>query len=227
MPTFAGRPSTMSSTIPVDFPQNSMVGQQRQRTSELQIDNFPTPQSFLVWKIRFKNQVTTCSDCPSEAMLWIKEVEMVDSLKELKSSRTVSGKNFPNFEMLDAKIASALNMIIHNSHFKKKVSLEEQKVQKEDRFQRGRQIAFIICDYFRVTGADDTVQDYADSFSVTLPDVNIQEFDTKWDEVLLSVCILGSLYKLRIRESVQLQTVFKIVRHGNSPEDIDAQLSKK
>ena len=38
------------------------------------------------------------------------------------------------FEMLDAKIASALNKIIQNSHFKKKVSLEEQKTQKEDRF---------------------------------------------------------------------------------------------
>ena len=31
---------------------------------------------------------------------------------------------FPNFEMLDARIASALNKIIQNSHFKKKVSLE-------------------------------------------------------------------------------------------------------
>ena len=31
------------------------------------------------------------------------EVEMVDSLDELKSSRSVSGKNFPNFEILDAK----------------------------------------------------------------------------------------------------------------------------
>ena len=54
-------------------------------------------------------------------------MEMVDSLEELKSSRSVSGKNFPNFEMLDAKIASALNKIIQNSYFKKKVSLEEQK----------------------------------------------------------------------------------------------------
>ena len=135
MPTYARRPSIMSSLIPVEFTQNSMVVQQRQEISELQFDNFPTPQSFLVWKIRFKNQVTTCSDCPSEAMLWIKEVEMVDSLEELKSSRTVSGKNFPNFEMLDAKIASALNKILQNSHFKKKVSLEEQKVQKEDWFQ--------------------------------------------------------------------------------------------
>ena len=59
---------------------------------------------------------------------------MVDSMDELKSSRSVAGKNFPNFEMLDAKIASALNKIIQHSHFKKKVSLEEQKAQKEDRF---------------------------------------------------------------------------------------------
>ena len=64
--------------------------------------------------------------------------------------------------MLDARVASALNRIIPNSHFKKKVSLEEQKAQKEDRFLRGRQIAFMIYDYFRVTGAHDTVLDYAD-----------------------------------------------------------------
>ena len=61
------------------------------------IDKFPDPQSFSVWKIRFKTQVTACSDFPSEAMLWIKEVEMVDSLDDLKSSRSVAGKNFPNF----------------------------------------------------------------------------------------------------------------------------------
>ena len=48
MPTFARRPWTPSSTIPVEFPQNSMVGQQRQQISELQFDTFPTPQSFLV-----------------------------------------------------------------------------------------------------------------------------------------------------------------------------------
>ena len=48
-------------------------------------------------------------------MLWITEVEMVDSPEELKSSRSVSGKNFPNFEMLDAKVASALDKIIQNS----------------------------------------------------------------------------------------------------------------
>ena len=152
----------MSSLSPVDIQQNSMVGQQRQQISEVQFDTFPAPQSFLCWKIEFKTQATTCSHFPLEAMLWIKEVEMVDSLEELKSSRSIAGKTFPNFEMLDARIASALNEIIQNSHFKKKVSLEEQNAQKEDRFLRGRQIAFMIYDYFRVTGADHTVLDYAD-----------------------------------------------------------------
>ena len=146
----------------------------------------------------------------------MQEVEMVDSLDDLKSSRSVCGKKLPNFEMLDAKIASALNKIIQNSQFKKKVSLEEQKAQTEDRFLRGRQIAFMFYDYFRVTGAHDTVLDYADLFFVTLRDDNIQEFDTRWDEVLLSMSkipsddILECLYKSRIRESAQLKTVLEL-----------------
>ena len=77
-------------------------------------------------------------------MLWIKEVEMVDSVDDLKSSSSIRGISMPNFEVLDAGIASALNRIIHNSHFKRRVSLEEQKAQKEDRFLRGRQIAHLI-----------------------------------------------------------------------------------
>ena len=143
-------------------------------------------------------------------------MEIVDSLDDLKSSRSVAGKDFPNFEMLDAKMAFALNKIIQNSQFKKKVSLVEQKAQKEDRLLRGRQIAFMINDYFRVTGAHDTVLYCADLFSVTLRDDNVQGFGTRWDEVLLSMSkipsddILESLYKLRNRASEQLGTVLEL-----------------
>ena len=63
-------------------------------------------------------------------MLWIKEVEMVDSVDDLKSLCSVKGIRMPDFEVLDAKIASALNRIIHNTQFKRKVSLEEQKAPK-------------------------------------------------------------------------------------------------
>ena len=80
-------------------------------------------------------------------MLWLKEVEMVDSVDDLKSSHSIQGLLISRiFEMLDGRIASALNKIFQNSFFKKKVSLEEQEAQKEDRFLRGRQIACMIYD---------------------------------------------------------------------------------
>ena len=100
-----------------------------------------------------------------EAMQWIKEVELVDSVDELRSSSSTRGISMPNFEVLDARIDSALNKITHNSHFKRRISLEEQKTQKEDRFLRGRQIAYLIYEYFRVTGANDSVEHYADLFT--------------------------------------------------------------
>ena len=54
-------------------------------------------------------------------------MELVDSVDDLKSSSSVRGIQMPNFDVLDARIASALNRIIHNTRFKRKVSLEEQK----------------------------------------------------------------------------------------------------
>ena len=55
MPTIARRPPTVSSFVPVDIPQSSMVGQQRQQISELQFDQKkPTPSSFLCWKIKIQ-----------------------------------------------------------------------------------------------------------------------------------------------------------------------------
>ena len=41
MPTFMSRPMTTSSTMPVELPQNCVVGQQRQQMLELQIRQIP------------------------------------------------------------------------------------------------------------------------------------------------------------------------------------------
>ena len=61
-----------------------------------------------------------------------------------------------------------------------------------------------------MTGAHDTVLDSADLFSITLRNDDVQEFDMRWDEILLTMSkipsdgILESLYNKRIRESAQL-----------------------
>ena len=117
-----------------DSPKNYGADQQRLHISDLHFDKFPAPATFACWKIRFKTEVCTCSRFPTEAVQWIKEVEMVDSVDDLKPSSSIRGISMPNFEVLDARIASALNRIIYNSHFKRKISLEEQKGPKRGPF---------------------------------------------------------------------------------------------
>ena len=76
----------------------------------------------------------------------------------------------------------------------------------------------MIYEYFRVTGAHDSVENYADLFtiSISLRNDDIQEFDSKRDGILLSVTtippddILEGLYKLRIRESEKHKTVLEM-----------------
>ena len=78
----------------------------------------------------------------------------------------------PNSEVLDAMIASALNKIIHNSHFERRISLEEQKAQKQDRFLRGKH-ADLIYDYFRVTGVHDSVGKTMPAYSLLVYEMMI------------------------------------------------------
>ena len=121
------QPKIQSFLVREIFQRIMGADQQRLQISDLHFDKFPTPVTFARWKIRFKTEVCTSSQFPTEAMTWIKEVEMVDSVDDLKSSSSTRGISMPNFEVLDARIASALNKIIHNSQFKRRISLEEQK----------------------------------------------------------------------------------------------------
>ena len=181
-PRIQSGPSARNSFDPSEgrFSKNYGADQRRLQISDLHFDKFPFPATFACWKIIFKTEVCICSQCPTEAMQWIKEVELVESVDDLKSSCSIRGTQTPDFEVLDAKIASALNRIIHNTRIKKKISLEEMKAQKEDRFLRGRQIAYLIYEYFRVTGANDSVENYADLFTFVIRNDDIQEFDSKW-----------------------------------------------
>ena len=123
-------PEIQSSPVREDFQR--IMGQTNNdcRFQILISTKFPTSATFACWKIRFKTDICICSQVPTEAMLWIKEVELVESVDDLKSSCYVRGIHMPNFEVLDAKIASTLNRIIYNTQFKRKVSLEEQKPKK-------------------------------------------------------------------------------------------------
>ena len=71
-------------------------------------------------------------------------------------------------------------------------------------------------EYFRVTGANDSVENYADLFTIVLRNDDIHKFDSKWDGILLTMTkipsddILEGLYNLRIRASEKLKTVLEL-----------------
>ena len=49
-----------------DSSKNYGADQQRLQISDLHFDKFPTPATFACWKIRFKTEVCTCSQFPTE-----------------------------------------------------------------------------------------------------------------------------------------------------------------
>ena len=68
---------------------------------------------------------------PQVIILWIKEVEIARSIDELATSLSITGQpKFPDFDMLDAMIASALKKLLHTqSNFRKRVSVKNQRAR--------------------------------------------------------------------------------------------------
>ena len=71
------------------------------------------------------------------------------------------------FEVLDSKNASGLKKII-NGVSKRRVCIREAAAQREKRFFTGRQVAWMSCEYFKVSGTDESVLDLNEILMVEL-----------------------------------------------------------
>ena len=110
-----------------------MMDTPRHPISELHLGKIPDSMDVQCWKVNFKTEVCANTPCPTLTMSWIKEVETATSIDDLMTSQSIEGRrDFPDFEMLDAKIASALKKIISSVRLRRRVSVEEQRAQKSD-----------------------------------------------------------------------------------------------
>ena len=96
-----------------------MMETPRYAISELHFGKFPDLDDFQCWRANFKTEV-----CASKSS-WINE--------DLITSQSILGESFPDFEMLDARIASALRKIISATSFRRRASVEEHRAQKYNR----------------------------------------------------------------------------------------------
>ena len=98
-PRCQSRPSARNSFDRNEGRSSKYMGQTNKdcRSRIFFLTNSLLQQTFACWKIRFKPEVCTCSQFHTEAMLWIKEVEMVESVDDFKSSRSIRGTRRPDF----------------------------------------------------------------------------------------------------------------------------------
>ena len=92
-----------------------------------------------------------------------------------------------DFQTLDSIIASALMNILHED-FRKRVLIEEERGQQKSRFMTRRQDAWMIY--------DQSLQDqrHGRHSSASLKSLesrtqsdNVQSFDTRWDETIITM----------------------------------------
>ena len=194
-------------------------------SSEMHLGKFSDNTEFQRWIVNFRTEVRSKAKNPTRALQWIKEIEAAKSLDDLITPKSITGKDFPDTEELDLMMASALKRCYDKqTHFRKKISVEEQRAQKDNRFLRGRQIICLIFEYFRPTGSYDEIQGLSGLFSI-LENDDIQDFDLRWEQALLltsdppSDNVLESLYVSKLQDSSHAQTIMalynqEILRRG-------------
>ena len=123
-------------------------------SSEMHLEKFTDHTEFQSWIVNFRTEVRSKAKNPTRALQWIKEIEAARSLDDLITPKSKTGQDFHDYEELDLMMASVLKRCYdEQTHFRKKISVEEQRAQKDNRFLRRRQIAYLIYEYFRrITG---------------------------------------------------------------------------
>ena len=207
------------------FSKNYGADQQWLQISDPHFDKFLLPATFACWKIRFKTEVCTCSQFHTEAMLWINEVEVFESVDYFKSSRSIEELMVQTLSCSTQELlqhwtksfripASRKRSVWRKWKLKKKtVSFEEDRLRTWSSNASGSQeptiLSRIMQTYLLLV------------FEMTI----FRNYDSNWDGILLSMTqilsddILEGLYKFRIRESEKLKDRTGSVQYGDSLEE--------
>ena len=98
---------------------------------EWNLGKFPGSMEFQSWKVNFRTEVCLRTADPQITLHWIEEVEIAKSIDELMTSRWIVGHDFPDFDVIDEMIASALKKLLKTQiHLRRRVDVEEQGAQK-------------------------------------------------------------------------------------------------
>ena len=188
--------------------------------------NFLTVK-FQSWKVNFKTEVCSKSADLHLTMLWIKEVEIAKSIDDLLTSQSTTGRrDFSDYDMLDEMSVCIEKTSWQACSLPQKSKCRRAACSKKTTDSNEGKIAYMIYEHFPATVAREAVQGLSffskkkDSrffFSIRLQNDDVQDFDVRWDQALLSASehafrdvILGGLHKTKSQDAVQLRTVLAL-----------------
>ena len=117
--------------------QNSGVPK-KQEAERNELEKFWNSNSFVMWKMNFKSEVCSCFSFPTEAVVWINEIDSVRNMEGLKSAairRIFKSLLFPKF--LSNSGPKFANVAVLSTSAKP-VKMWEKGEERERRGRKGR-----------------------------------------------------------------------------------------
>ena len=81
-------------------------------STEMHLGKCPNHTEFQSWIVNFPTAVCSKAKNPKRALQSIKEIEAAKSLDDLITPKSITGKDFPDYEELDLMMASALKRCV-------------------------------------------------------------------------------------------------------------------
>jgi hypothetical protein len=213
----------------LDLMEQLAKWQDRQKTKEadsIKIEYLPSVPKFKFWRLQFKRTVASASSNPDKIFVWISQVESAKSWKELNNSG--------EFASLDAKLATALGNIL-TGELARQINVVEERLALQMKMIKGRQIAWMIFEHFRITETEGAILEFEDLIAIELRGDNIKQFLNDWESCLINLKavpppeILESLFRKQLERSDCLKNVMSLynldITHNGKERSYERLLS--
>jgi hypothetical protein len=132
----------------------------RTKESEVKLSNVPEPSLFKDWITKTRASLASATGRGDKGLQWVMEAENTEATME---SLSRSGNKYLSF---DAKLAAECLRITHGD-LQRDIKAESDRMAKEGKMLRGRQMLWMIHQWYRIASSAGQLYDLADLTKVT------------------------------------------------------------
>ena len=159
----------------------TMVQKVPKEAEIVRVHAIPASPGFRHWRQQIRLEVASASGRPELANLWILRVEHPAATFD---NMSMSGR----FQTLDSKLGAAL-MKACSGTLSRRIALVAEQQAKNMTFLKGRQILWMIYQWFKTQDEAGALHDIMDIFAVRLRGDDLEGFLTTWETILAGVSV--------------------------------------